>query len=147
MSIEENKATIRRLNEEFINKSNASILDELYSPELRRSRRGLQWIVSTYDGQRGFENLHEAFPDYHSQIEEQIGEGDLVIAHCTITGTHRGELFGIAPTGKTISMNQVVYYRFYEGKVTEIWAISDELGLLHQLGLVDMHQMREKLHF
>ena len=141
MSIEQNKAIIRRLNEEFINKGNAAILDELYSPELLRRRRGLQWIVSTYNGQqRGFENLHKAFLNYHSQIEEQTGEDDLVIARCTITGTHTGELFGIAPTGKIISMSQVVYYRLYEGKVTEIWAISDEIGLLHQLGLLDTNE-------
>ena len=144
MSVEENKAIIRKLNEEFINRGNAAILDKLYSPELLRKRRGLEWIVSTYDGSRGFENLHEAFLNYHSQIEELVGEGDMIIARCTITGTHKGELFGIAPTGKTISMNQVVYYRLSDGKVTEIWAMSDELGLLLQFGLVNMHQMREK---
>jgi ketosteroid isomerase-like protein len=137
MSREENKAIICRINEEFINKGNAAILDELYSPELLRKRRGLEWIVSIYEGQRGFENLYEAFPDYHSQIEEQTGEGDFVVTRCTITGTHTGDFFGIAPTGKRISMNQVVYYRLHAGKVIEIWGINDELGLLHQLDLVD----------
>ena len=124
-------------------------MDEFYTPELAHKRRGLEYIASTYKGHEGFSgglhHLREAFLNYDSQLEEQTGEGDTVITRYTISGTHVGELFGIPPTGKTISMIQIVYFRFNEeGKIKEIWAINDELGFLLQIGRVDMQQVRQK---
>ncbi len=149
MGVAENKALIRRLNAEVINGGRTDILDEFYAPDLVHKRRGLEYIASSYKGHEGFSgglhHLRDAFLNYHSQIEDQVGEGDTVITRYTISGTHKGELFGIPPTGKTISMVQIVYFRFNaEGKIGEIWAINDELGFLLQSGLVDMQQVREK---
>lgn len=154
MDSERNKATIRRLNDEVINQGRVEVLEELYASDLVHVRRGLNSLAKAARERdprpdagadlparerfkRGLKAIHGAFADWHSQIEEQVGEGDLVITRYTVTGTHTGELFGIPPTGQTIAMDEVVFFRFNaDGKVKEIWAIGDELGLLLQLGAV-----------
>jgi predicted ester cyclase len=43
-------------------------------------------------------------------------------------------LFGLAPTNRRISVRQIAIYRIRSGKVVEEWEISDQLGLMQQLG-------------
>jgi predicted ester cyclase len=62
-------------------------------------------------------------------------EQSLAFAY-TLTGTHDGLLMGIAPTGKKIKIRGLQISRFKDGKMVERWGSSDELGMLHQLGVL-----------
>ena len=53
-----------------------------------------------------------------------------------MTGTHRGDLFGISPTGKQVRMGGISIYRIADGRMREAWVARDDLGLLRQLGAV-----------
>ncbi len=77
-----------------------------------------------------------AFPDVHITIEMQVVEGDLVSTRYTLRGTHRGDLMGIPPTGKTVTMAGMTIARVRDGKMTEGWVTYDALGLLQQIGVV-----------
>ena len=68
--------------------------------------------------------LLRIYPDIHLTVEDLIAEGDKVVGRTTVTGTHRGEFMGLAPTGKSITYNEIFIFRFVDGKVAETWAWS-----------------------
>ena len=81
-----------------------------------------------------FGRLHRAFPDLHITVEDLIAEGDKVVARDTVTGTHQGEDMGLAPTGKSITYNEIFICRFADGRIAETWGVVDVLSQLRQLG-------------
>jgi predicted ester cyclase len=83
---------------------------------------------------RGAAALHEPFPDFYQRVLRQVCEGDTVVNVVEIGGTHLGTFFGIEATGKRVSMEAVIVTRVEDGKVTEVYALGDELGLLLELG-------------
>ena len=91
-------------------------------------------------GYKGFrlrlKRLHDAFPDLHMEVEEVIAEGDLVAYRATLTGTHRGELMGMAPTNRSFSVQHMHFLRLRDGRASEHWACRDDLGMLRQLGVI-----------
>ena len=77
-----------------------------------------------------------AFPGYQVTPEDIIVEGDKAAVRATFAGTHKGELMGIAPTDKHVSMPFLIVYRIAGGKVVEHWISMDRLELLEQVGVV-----------
>ncbi len=80
--------------------------------------------------------LRVAFPDMHWNVEEQIEEGDRVVTRFVWTGTHRGEIFGVPATGRSVTVWGVVIDRFVGDKVKETRIIMDSMGLMAQLGVL-----------
>ena len=79
--------------------------------------------------------VRTAFPDFHNTVEELIAEGDKVVARLTYRGTHRGQLFGFAPTGKAVTYSGVAVFHIERGKIVEGWVLGDTVGLMRQLGI------------
>jgi predicted ester cyclase len=77
-----------------------------------------------------------AFPDLQFTVEDEIAEGDKVTTRYTARGTHRGELMGMAPTGKHVTVTGIFISRVEEGKLAEMWLNWDALGLMQQLGVI-----------
>lgn len=132
---EQNKALVRRVVEELINKGNFSLLDELvaidyayYEPTVGdiRGRDGYKALVSMY---------RSAFPDVTLTIDEQIAEDDKVVTRWTARGTHRGELMGVPSTGKPVTVHGVVISRIENGKLIEDFETYDVHGMMRQLGV------------
>jgi predicted ester cyclase len=94
------------------------------------------------DGPEGFRlaaaTFRQALPDWHSNMEAVIAEGDIVVELFTASGTHRAELMGAAPTGKTVTLRGINIYRVDGDKIVERWGCLDQLGLLRQLGLITL---------
>jgi predicted ester cyclase len=76
------------------------------------------------------------FPDWHSDLHLLVGEDDIVVELFTASGTHRGEIMGVAPTGHTITLSGINIFRIRDGRIVERWGRLDDLGFLRQLGLV-----------
>jgi predicted ester cyclase len=76
-----------------------------------------------------------AFPEWHSELHALVGEGDMVVERFTASGTHHGELLGVAPTGKPVELKGINIFRACDGRIVERWGRLDELGLVQQLGL------------
>jgi steroid delta-isomerase-like uncharacterized protein len=90
-----------------------------------------------YEGFRlRLRRLREAIPDIHMTVEDLVAEGDTVAYRATLTGTHRGELLGMAPTGRSFSVHHMHWLRMRDGKASEHWAVRDDLGMLQQLGII-----------
>ena len=88
--------------------------------------------------QQVFTQMFTAFPDLRVSIQHQVAEGDLVMTHKCFTGTHQGSFMGMAPTNKEITFAVIDILRVVDGKIVEHWAIQDRLGLMQQLGALDM---------
>ena len=137
MSTENNKALVRRATEEAINRGNLALLDELVSTDFVLHDPNYPQPVHGAEGlKQYFQTFRSAFPDLHFTIEDIIGEGDTVAVRQTGRGTHQGELFGIPPTGKQLTVTAMIFHRFVNGKPVESWVNSDSLGMLQQLGVV-----------
>lgn len=74
-----------------------------------------------------------AFSDVHMAVTQQIAEGDRVMTQITTSGEHSGLFYGIAPTGKRVSMSAIRLDRLEKGKIAEHWSVSDAAGLAQQL--------------
>lgn len=134
---EENKAIVRRFYEEFANQGNLSVAEELVatdfvdhnppSPDVAPGREGLKQVFAMF---------RSAFPDMALAVEDQIAEGDKVVTRLTFQGTHKGELMGVPPTGKTVTMSLIDIIRIKGSQLAEHWGESDTMGMMQQLGVV-----------
>ena len=75
-------------------------------------------------------------PAYGFAIDELIAEGDRVMARWTFHGVHEGELSGLSPTHVRVTYSGINIFRIANGKIAEIWDISDRLWLWQQLGVL-----------
>lgn len=75
-----------------------------------------------------------AFPDLRIVPDQLVAEGDHVVSQWTATGTHEGDFFGIAPTGRRVTWTGIQFFRLECGKIAESWGEADHLGLRQQLG-------------
>lgn len=141
---ETNKAQFRRTYEEMFNQGNLAIADELIAPDC------INHEVPPGMNNRGPESgrqvvmmLRTAFPDLHCTVDAQIAEGDQVLSHCTLSGTHLGpfvllQLWSLPSTGKRFSVRQMHLHRLCDGQTVEHWAVREDLGMLQQLGIVSV---------
>jgi steroid delta-isomerase-like uncharacterized protein len=134
---EQNKALSRRVIEEVWHKRDLDVVDELYADDF--VYYGAPSTGAVLHGPEGYKQVvamyKTAFPDLRFTIEELIAEGDKVVTRWTFRGTHRGELMGIAPTGKAITNSGISIARISGGKIVEERAIWDELHSYRQLGV------------
>lgn len=123
MSVEENKAFIRRyLAEVLADKSDTSV----------------NRFVSDENLKRHIQMFEAAFPGYQLSQEDLIAEDDKVVVRSVMTGIHQGELMGIGATGKQVSISAIIIYQIAEGKIVGFWINADILGLLQQLGVIPL---------
>ena len=158
MSVEENKATVRRFFDEVINAGNLDQADEFVTSDYVEHQE-----LPGAEGREGIgvakgflSMMRVAFPDFRFDIEDVIAEGDKVAARVVVRGTHRGEMMGLAPTGKRVSTSGIEVFRFENDKIAEHWATFEALDMMQQLGMVPvpgpallvrtlMHQARKLL--
>ncbi|WP_416357965.1 ester cyclase [Aureimonas phyllosphaerae] len=97
---------------------------------------GLPFEVRGIEGVRKLADvLNPGIPDLKLPISHAVAEGDLVLIHLRVQGTHGGELMGLETTGKPIDIGVMDLFRFRGDKLVEHWALLDNLGLLKQLGV------------
>ena len=130
---EENKASFRRYLEEAWNQGNLEVVDEIFDRYVSHQPDGSVLERGPEDVKRFVGEFRSAFPDLRLSSEEQIAEGDRVVSHGTIRGTHQGEFRGMAPTGEEMEIPGMAVFRFSsEGKVVESWDSYDQLSLMRQ---------------
>jgi steroid delta-isomerase-like uncharacterized protein len=129
------KTFVRSTTEEIWRTGNASLIEEHMAPNyvlhkppagFSPDREGLKAILHA---------MRSAFPDLRMTVEEVVSEGDKVVQRRLYEGTHKGELFGIPASGKSVSVSQITVTRVAGGKFVEEWAETDFLGLLQQVGV------------
>lgn len=134
MSIEANKAVVRRFNAQVISAGSRETFEALMTPGfVNRSAPpgapdGPESMWNTFQNV-----LRPALRDLTVTIHDQIGEGDKVTTRKTITGIHDGPLMGIAPTGREVTIDVIDIVRLEGGRYAEHWGINTLAGVLSQL--------------
>ncbi len=80
----------------------------------------------------------DAFPDSRFPVQTIVAEGDKVAARHQLHGTQNGAFQGIPPSGKPVVVDAIVMARLENEKVVEVWLSADILGLLMQIGAIQM---------
>ncbi len=128
-----NKQRVRQYVEEVLNKGNATLIEELIAP----SFIGHDPTGPDIYGPKGVkqqQTLYQtAFPDLQYIVEEVVAENDIVVWRWTAHATHLGEILGIAPTRKQVTITGTTTCHLANGKFQELWNNWDALGLLQQL--------------
>jgi steroid delta-isomerase-like uncharacterized protein len=135
MSLEQNKALVRRFVDEVQCQHNLAALDELFSPDFV-DHSGMTNPPTLEGSHQFFSMMFAAFPDIRFTIRQQIAEGDKVLTHKTLHATQLGTFMGIPATGKVVAVDVMDIFTVAGGKITEHWTVGDMLGMMQQLGAV-----------
>ena len=137
VSAEENKALARRWFGDLFNTGNLEVTDEIIAPDHVNHDPTLPDIPTGPEGQKQIVNLYRgAFTNAHISVEDQLAEGDRVVTRWTGSGTHQGELMGVAPTGNQVRITGITINRVSGGKIVESWSNYDALGMMQQIGAI-----------
>ncbi|MCK5279024.1 MAG: ester cyclase [Cyclobacteriaceae bacterium] len=131
---EKNKDFIQAYTEDFWNKQNIAVFEKYFTAD---------FIVHNANGDQNFEQYKglckayfTAFPDLHITTDDQVAEGDKVTKVWTANCTHKGEIMGIPATGNQIVVKGIEVFKIEDGKISELWASMDNLGMMQQLGVI-----------
>ncbi len=140
MSIERNKAAIRRFYQEVVNEGNLDALEEVFTYDLEVNTSAIpEDPEPEYSFERlkpAFMRMRQAFPGLHAAIDDLFGEGDRVVARVHFYGHLPGE--PDAPEGKRRLWTSVDVFRMYDGKVVEQFGSQDNVRLLRETGVVPL---------
>jgi predicted ester cyclase len=118
-------------------KGNMDVIDEYVAPGyIGHDPSEPEPIRGPQGFRRQIEKYLTAFPDARITIDEQFAAGDRVASRWTGRGTHQGEIQGISPTGKEVTVTGLTFSRLEGDKLVEDWITWDTLGMLVQLGAV-----------
>jgi steroid delta-isomerase-like uncharacterized protein len=101
-----------------------------HNPDPQMKSKGIQLLkdqVNLY---------HTAFPDTKIKINDIFGDGEKLAIYTTLTGTNKGEMFGIPATNKKVNVNAIEIVKFEDGKISDHWGVYDNLAMFKQLGLI-----------
>jgi steroid delta-isomerase-like uncharacterized protein len=136
MTMDQNKALVRRFIQEIFVEGRFETVDELLADDFV----GHTW-PSTGDGKadlkRAIERISSALSDAVFEIEDMIGEDDRVAVRLTATAKQVGTFMGIPPSGRSYSIGEIHIFRIRDGKVTDHWHQFDSAGMMRQLGMFD----------
>jgi len=144
MSTEENKAVARRVLKELFNQGDLDLVDEIIAPDFVQHDPAMSEDLRGPEEFKGYISMYRsAFPDIHIEVEDQLAEGDRVATRWTSTGTHEGELMGIASTGNRVTVAGMDISRISGGKIEESWSNYDLMGMMQQLGVIPSPEQPE----
>ena len=133
----ENKAIARRFVEDGFNTGNFAVVGEYIAPNFVNHDPGTPPLPSGPEGYKQLVTIYRtAFPDLHLSVEDLIPEGDKVVVRWTARGTNTGQLMGMPPNGKQMTVTGISILAITGGKVVEQRTNWDTLGMLQQLGVV-----------
>jgi steroid delta-isomerase-like uncharacterized protein len=116
---------------------NADVLDEYYTDDF--VHHGADSTTVDMDGYRAHvREFREAFPDCRVDVHETALDGALSVVRFTYSGTWEGTFRGMAPNGAAFSVDGISMARIEDGKFAEIWRYTDRMGMMAQLGMIQL---------
>jgi predicted ester cyclase len=124
---------VRRLHAELLSTRDPDVVDEFFAPGFVSHNNPPGFPPGAEGVKRFFTMFRDAFPDVSVEIDEIVAEGDRVAVATTFSGTHQGELMGLAPTGRRVSVTGIDIVRVSGGRIVEHRGLTDIVGLMRQL--------------
>jgi len=132
----DNKAIMRQFWDVW-EQGNTDLLDNLLAPEYVNHTLATPDLPSGPEGVKEVVSMFRSgVPDLKVVIEDMIAEDDRVATRYALEGTHGGDLFGVAPTGRHLTIKSMTVERLSGGKIVEHWRVTDELDMMRQLGAI-----------
>ena len=125
---------VTRLHEELFASGDLAALDRFFAPDVVSHDMPPGFPQGIEGVRRFFQSFRDAFPDVTVRVDDVVVEGDRAAVATTIEGTHTGELLGMAPTGRRVSVTGIDLVRVAGGRIVEHRGLTDTVGLLRQLG-------------
>jgi steroid delta-isomerase-like uncharacterized protein len=136
MSAEESKAIVRQFWGVW-GEGNIGLAEELLAPDYVNHSPGMPDQPTGPEGVKAVLSMFRGgMPDSRVVISDMIAEGDKVAVRYTIEGTHEGDLFGVPPTGRRVSIESFTVELVSDGKIREHWRVTDTLDMMQQLGAI-----------
>jgi steroid delta-isomerase-like uncharacterized protein len=136
-AVSENLTLIQRYFEEVWNQGNLDLLDELVAENYINHSPGGSAPVPGPEGLKPIvAAVRQAFSDLHYSIMDTIIIDEKIVARVKLTGTHDGNFFGTAPTGKRIDVDQINIEHVQHGKIIAHWRITDNFTMMKQMGVL-----------
>jgi predicted ester cyclase len=110
-------------------------LDELIHPQALFHIRNQTFLMGAQETRKVISSWHHSFPDFHFSIEAMVAEVDLVAVRLILSGTHQARWRDIPATGKKIRVTVMMFLRYDNEKLVEIWEDYDETGMHRQLSV------------
>jgi steroid delta-isomerase-like uncharacterized protein len=134
----DNKRLVDTFIQELFTKGDLDAVDRYLDPQFVNHDLPFPGAPDGPEGMRmAAASFRDALPDWHSDVEQLIAEGDIVVERFTASGTHTGApLLGVPATGKPIALAGINIWRVDGERIAERWGRLDEAGLLRQLGLI-----------
>ena len=138
MAAAESRVIARRFFDDVFNKGDMKTVDQIFAPDyVGYSSANLSRPIRGPAGIKRFVTMYrKAFPDIRFTFEDVIARGDRIAVRWTTTGTHRGALFGIAPTGKKMTVTGIGIAQIVNGRIRVSHSEVNMLGMAQQLGAV-----------
>jgi len=135
MSLESNKAVVRKWIEQGWNKHNIDIIDETYAPDFIQHGGGPD-LNSAAELKSFVADYLKAFPSLSFTIDDLVAEGDRVVWRFVGTATHDGPLMGIPASGRKAAVPGIAIFRIANDQIAEAWLNLDVLSMLQQIGAI-----------
>ena len=129
----DNRALVERLRDRLLTTRDPSVVDEFFAPAFV-SHNMPPGFPQGPEGVKRFLELFEPVGELEVAIDQTISEGDWIAVASTTSGVHDVELFGIAPTGRRLSVTGIDLLRIEDGLIAEHRGLTDTVGLMRQLG-------------
>src|SRR5262245_3077909 len=133
MTTEANKEVVRAFVDAW-NEQDFDRFDDLMAESCQLSVGGATIGCGPAATRAIAEHWLAGFPDYRFELLDLIAEGDRVVARMPFSGTHTGPVLDLDPTGRSVTVSEIVIFRIADGKIAEAWEEYDALGMRRQLG-------------
>jgi predicted ester cyclase len=136
MTDEDTFARIAAQIDEFWNERNVALADEFVAEEFVGHMLGDEDLHGRAEYKAWAESVAEMFPDFELAFEPVFTGDDVFCGRWTLSGTHEGEIpsLGVEPTGRSVEFSGLFIDRIEDGRVVEMWHVSDVASLMEQLG-------------
>jgi steroid delta-isomerase-like uncharacterized protein len=139
MTSDANISVVRRFYEELWNEWRLDVAGEIVAADVRFRGSLGSVLVGREELLRYVERVRAAFPDWHNRIDEILTAEDRVVTRMTWSGTHRGALGEIEPSGAHVEYCGAAFFRLSGGVIQEAWVVGDTQELWQALGKLDLH--------
>lgn len=129
-----NEAAARSAVEDLLGAGRFELVGQLYDPAYVFHGDDRDYPLA--DVEANMRGTRAAMPDLAVRVDRVVAAGDLVAVQWSATGTNSVRVGGFPGTGRTIRFGGMAFIRFQGGRMTEEWAVHDNLALLRQLGLL-----------
>jgi steroid delta-isomerase-like uncharacterized protein len=133
----EHKRLARQMPEAVATRGELDLIDEICTEDVAdHSPLG---EISGRDALKAqMRSIRNSFEDFSATVEDSVAEGDTVAMRVTLRGRHVGEFMGIDATDTEVEVANMVFTRFEDDRIAERWVQPDMLGMLRQVGAVDL---------